>query len=100
MATQRFRRFTANATPGDFVFVAQLHEPGARTVLGQRYSEGAKAKRAPSSPTFAATQQPRVTSQQNSRAISSPTPLRPPPWRIWSASFRTPAAICLLCTAP
>jgi uncharacterized protein (DUF1800 family) len=39
MAGDRFRRFRGNAAPGSFVFVPQLHEPGARTVLGRRYSD-------------------------------------------------------------
>lgn len=34
------RIFPASAQPGDFHFAPQLHEPGARTVLGERYGAG------------------------------------------------------------
>lgn len=30
----------ADGNPGEFAFAAALHEPGARTILGQRYAEG------------------------------------------------------------
>lgn len=40
VASQRTQRWVASAQPGDFVFIADWHEPGARIVLGQRYPEG------------------------------------------------------------
>ena len=30
--------------PGDYVFAAAIHEPGARTILGKRYGEGGEAQ--------------------------------------------------------
>ena len=33
------RLMPADARPGDTVFVAQLHEPGAQTILGKRYDQ-------------------------------------------------------------
>jgi uncharacterized protein (DUF1800 family) len=33
-----------NAAPGSFVFRAALHEPGARTIMGQRYDEPGEAQ--------------------------------------------------------
>ncbi|WP_324806832.1 DUF1800 domain-containing protein [Sphingomonas sp. LY29] len=30
----------AQGSPGDFVFAAQLHQPGARTIMGRHYAEG------------------------------------------------------------
>lgn len=32
------QRFLGNAAPGSFVFVPQLHQPGARTIMGRRYA--------------------------------------------------------------
>lgn len=40
LAAPRLQRFAPNARPGEFLFAAVLHEPGARTVLGKRYPEG------------------------------------------------------------
>jgi uncharacterized protein (DUF1800 family) len=44
IASQRTQRWAPSAQPGDFVFIADWHEPGARTVLGQRYPEGGEAQ--------------------------------------------------------
>ena len=33
------RLMPTNARPGDTVFIAQLHEPGAQTILGKRYDQ-------------------------------------------------------------
>ena len=38
-------RFAGTAgQPGDYVFAAAIHEPGARTILGKRYAEGGEAQ--------------------------------------------------------
>ncbi len=34
----------ADGVPGDFVFAAPLHEPGARTIMGRRYAEGGEGQ--------------------------------------------------------
>jgi uncharacterized protein (DUF1800 family) len=34
----------ANGAPGEFVFAAPLHEPGARTIMGRRYAEGGEGQ--------------------------------------------------------
>jgi uncharacterized protein (DUF1800 family) len=34
----------ADGAPGDFVFAAPLHEPGARTIMGRRYAEGGEGQ--------------------------------------------------------
>ena len=39
IASQRTQRWAPSAQPGDFVFIADWHEPGTRTVLGRRYPE-------------------------------------------------------------
>ncbi|NWG72452.1 MAG: DUF1800 family protein [Parvularculaceae bacterium] len=39
IVSDRLRRFLPDAGLGDFVFAAQLHEPGPRTVMGKRYPE-------------------------------------------------------------
>jgi uncharacterized protein (DUF1800 family) len=44
IASQRTQRWAPSAQPGDFVFIADWHEPGARTVLGQRYPESGEAQ--------------------------------------------------------
>ncbi|MEK6638956.1 MAG: DUF1800 domain-containing protein [Pseudomonadota bacterium] len=38
------RALTANAEPGAFLFVPQIHEPGDRTVLTRRYPDGGEAQ--------------------------------------------------------
>ncbi len=40
VASQRTQRWAPSAQAGDFVFIADWHEPGSRTVLGRRYPEG------------------------------------------------------------
>jgi len=40
VASQRTQRWAPSAQAGDFVFIADWHEPGTRTVLGQSYPEG------------------------------------------------------------
>jgi len=44
VASQRTQRWAPSAQAGDFVFIADWHEPGTRTVLGQRYPEGGEAQ--------------------------------------------------------
>lgn len=42
---ERTKRFApAGADDGDFIFLAPLHEPGARTVMGKRYAEGGEGQ--------------------------------------------------------
>ncbi|NCX23355.1 MAG: DUF1800 family protein, partial [Betaproteobacteria bacterium] len=43
-ASQRTQRWLSAAQTGDFVFIDDWHEPGARTVLGRRYPEGGEAQ--------------------------------------------------------
>ncbi|MEP6785575.1 MAG: DUF1800 domain-containing protein [Sphingomonadales bacterium] len=38
------RALGANGSPGDFVFVPALHEPGERTIMGRRYAEQGEAQ--------------------------------------------------------
>jgi uncharacterized protein (DUF1800 family) len=38
------RTMTANAAPGAFLFVPQIHEPGDRTILGRRYASAGEAQ--------------------------------------------------------
>jgi uncharacterized protein (DUF1800 family) len=38
------RAITANATPGAFLFLPQIHEPGDRTILGRRYASTGEAQ--------------------------------------------------------
>ncbi len=38
----RMRRFAANAQPGETRFVEQMHEPGARRIMGKTYAEGGR----------------------------------------------------------
>lgn len=44
VASQRTQRWLSAAQTGDFVFIDDWHEPGARTVLGRRYPEGGEAQ--------------------------------------------------------
>jgi len=44
LAGPRTKRLAPGADAGDFIFVARFHEPGARTLLGKRYSEAAEAQ--------------------------------------------------------
>jgi uncharacterized protein (DUF1800 family) len=44
VASPRTQRWAPSAQPGDFVFIADWHEPGARTVLGQCYPEDGEAQ--------------------------------------------------------
>jgi uncharacterized protein (DUF1800 family) len=44
VASQRTQRWAPSAQAGDFVFIADWHEPGTRTVLGQRYPEGGESQ--------------------------------------------------------
>jgi uncharacterized protein (DUF1800 family) len=34
------QQFLGSAAPGDFAFVAQMHQPGERTIMGRRYAAG------------------------------------------------------------
>lgn len=40
----RLRRFLPEAELGDFVFAPQMHEPGARAVMGRRYAEAGESQ--------------------------------------------------------
>jgi uncharacterized protein (DUF1800 family) len=44
VASQRTQRWAPSAQPGDFVFIADWHEPGTRTVLGKSYPEGGESQ--------------------------------------------------------
>lgn len=46
MANQRLGRLANAAEPGSFIYVAAMHEPGTRTVLGKRYGGGEEQARA------------------------------------------------------
>jgi uncharacterized protein (DUF1800 family) len=37
-------RLAAAATPGSFVFMAAMHQPGARTIMGKPYAKGGEAQ--------------------------------------------------------
>ena len=39
-----YARRQADVAPGDFIFSSQLHEPGARTILGKRYAQDGEAQ--------------------------------------------------------
>ena len=38
------QRFMGNASPGQFVFVDALHQPGERTIMGRRYAAGGEGQ--------------------------------------------------------
>jgi uncharacterized protein (DUF1800 family) len=40
LAGPRTKLLAPGADPGDFIFVSRFHEPGARTVMGKRYTGG------------------------------------------------------------
>ena len=44
VASQRTQRWAPSAQPGDFVFIADWHEPGTRNVLGKSYPEGGESQ--------------------------------------------------------
>ena len=44
VASQRTQRWAPSAQPGDFVFIADWHEPGTRIVLGKSYPEGGESQ--------------------------------------------------------
>lgn len=40
----RFGKRLADATPGEFAFIEALHEPGTRTIMGERYPQPGEAQ--------------------------------------------------------
>jgi hypothetical protein len=74
-----------DGAPATFRFVAAMHEPGQRTLLGRNYPDDGEHRRAPSCTTWQRRRRRRATSPPSWRATSSPTIRR----RRWCSAWPT-----------